>query len=235
ESGLRHRTWIEENRRKVEQLSKGRVGYVYLPNTAVDGYVNFNRYYFAQVGKEGVVLDERFNGGGSAADYIIDQLRRPLMSYWSTRAGQDFTTPLGAIFGPKAMIIDEMAGSGGDMMPWMFHRAKLGPLVGKRTWGGLVGIYDYPVLLDGGAVTAPRLAFWNPEGQWQVENRGVAPDVEVEHDPELVRQGRDPQLEKAVQLVLEALEKSPASRAKRPAYPNYHKKELKPTSLHWPS
>src|SRR5262249_49853398 len=121
------------------------------------------------------------------------------------------------------------------LMPWMFRRAKLGPLVGKRTWGGLVGIYDYPPLLDGGAVTAPRLAFWNPEGQWEVENRGVAPDIEGEHDPALVRQGRDPQLEKAVQLVVEALEKSPASRAKRPAYPNYHKKELKPTSLHWPS
>jgi tricorn protease len=225
EGGLRHRAWVEDNRRKVDRLSKGRVAYVYLPNTSVEGFTSFNRYFFAQMDKEGVVLDERFNGGGSAADYIVDHLRRPLMNYWSTREGKDFTTPLGAIFGAKAMIVNEMAGSGGDLMPWMFRRAKLGPLVGKRTWGGLVGIYDYPTLLDGGAVTAPRLAFWTPEGAWEVENRGVAPDVEVEHDPQAVRAGRDPQLEKAVQLVLAELEKSQRPRPRRPAYPNYHREK----------
>ena len=227
ESSLRNLAWIEDNRRKVDQLSGGRVAYVYLPNTSVAGYNNFNRYYFAQVDKEAVVIDERFNGGGSAADYVIDYLRRPLLSYWSTREGGDFSTPVGAIFGPKAMIINEYAGSGGDAMPWYFRRAKIGPLVGKRTWGGLVGIYDYPQLMDGGGVTAPRLAFWNPEGRWEVENHGVAPDIEVEMTPAACREGKDPQLEKAVQVVMDALKKNPPPKAKREPYPNYHKPAVK--------
>jgi tricorn protease len=168
------------------------------------------------------VIDERFNGGGAAADYIIDVLRRPLLNYWATREGADFPTPTGAIFGPKAMIINEYAGSGGDLMPWYFRKAGLGPLIGTRTWGGLVGIYSYPSLIDGGLVTAPRIAFWNPKGEWEVENRGVAPDIEVELDPEIWRSGRDPQLERAVAEVLAALQKSPLPRPKRPAYPDYH-------------
>jgi tricorn protease len=230
EQALRNRAWVEDNRRKVEKLSGGRVAYLYLPDTSVGGYTSFNRYYFAQVGKEGAVVDERFNGGGTAADYIVDNLRRPLMNYWTTREGADFTTPLGSIFGPKAMIINEFAGSGGDALPWYFRRAKIGPLVGKRTWGGLIGIYDYPPLLDGGFVTAPRLAFWNPEGQWEVENYGVAPTVEVEQDPQAVRAGRDPQLEKAVEVVLEELKKNPLPRHQRPAFPNYHKEAKRPGS-----
>jgi tricorn protease len=223
ETGLRNMAWIEDNRRKVDKLSGGRLAYLYLPDTSVSGYTNFNRYYFAQVGKEGAVVDERFNGGGTAADYIIDNMRRPLMNLWSTREGEDFTTPLGSIFGPKAMIVNEFAGSGGDAMPWYFRRMKIGPLVGKRTWGGLIGIYDYPPLIDGGRVTAPRLAFWNPEGKWEVENYGVAPDIEVEHDPQAVRQGRDPQLEKAVQVVLDELKRNPLPKPQKPAFPNYHK------------
>jgi tricorn protease len=222
ENGLRHRAWIEENRRKVDRMTQGRVAYLYLPNTSVDGYTNFNRYYFAQIGKEGAVVDERFNGGGQAADYIIDYLRRPLMNYWTTREGADFTTPLGSIFGPKAMIVNEFAGSGGDAMPWYFRRAKIGPLVGERTWGGLVGIYDYPQLIDGGFITAPRMAFWSPDGDWDVENHGVAPDVEADLDPHAVRAGHDPQLEKAVQIVMEELKKNPLPHHKKPAYPNYH-------------
>jgi tricorn protease len=222
ETALRNRAWIEANRRKVDQMSDGRVAYLYLPNTSVDGYTNFNRYYFAQIGKEGAIVDERFNGGGQAADYIIDYLRRPLMNYWTTREGADFTTPLGSIFGPKVMIVNEFAGSGGDAMPWYFRRAKIGPLVGERTWGGLVGIYDYPQLMDGGGITAPRMAFWSPDGDWDVENHGVAPDVEVDLDPQAVRAGRDPQLEKAVQIVLDELKKNPLPQHKKPPYPNYH-------------
>jgi tricorn protease len=222
EGGLRNFAWVEDNRRKVEQISSGRVAYVYLPNTGGGGWTYFNRYYFAQIGKEGVVIDERFNGGGSVADYIIDYLRRPLLSYWHTREGADFTTPFASIFGPKAMIINEFAGSGGDALPWMFRQAKIGPLIGKRTWGGLVGIYDYPALVDGGTVQAPRLAFWNPNGTWEVENNGVAPDVEVEHDPKLVREGKDPQLERAVQWVLDELKRNPLPQHKRPAYPVYN-------------
>jgi tricorn protease len=224
ERGLRNMAWIEGNRRLVDKLSGGRLAYVYLPDTSVGGYSNFNRYYFAQVDKQGAVLDERFNGGGTAANYIIDAMRRPLMNYWSTREGADFPTPVGSIFGPKAMIINEFAGSGGDAMPWYFHRMKVGPLVGERTWGGLIGVYDYPPLIDGGMVTAPRLAFWNPEGKWEVENHGVAPDIEVDFDPQLVRQGHDPQLEKAVAVVLAELEKNPPAKSQKPEYPDYHKK-----------
>jgi tricorn protease len=223
ETQLRNLNWIEDNRRKVDKLSDGRVAYVYLPDTSVGGYTNFNRYYFAQLGKEGAVIDERFNGGGTAADYIIDYMRRPLMNYWSTREGDDFTTPVGSIFGPKAMIINENAGSGGDAMPWYFRKAGIGRLVGKRTWGGLVGIYDYPQLIDGGRVTAPRVAFWRPEGSWDVENHGVDPDIEVEFDPQAVREGHDPQLERAVAVVLDELKKHPLAHGRKPAFPNYHK------------
>jgi tricorn protease len=222
EGGLRNLAWVEDNRRKVDQMSGGRLAYVYLPNTSGAGYTNFNRYYFAQIDKDGAVIDERFNGGGTAADYIIDYMRRPLMNYWATREGEDFTTPVGSIFGPKAMIINEYAGSGGDAMPWYFRKAGIGPLVGKRTWGGLVGIYDYPQLMDGGQVTAPRVAFYNLNGEWEVENYGVAPDIEVDLDPALWRAGRDPQLEKAVEVVMDALKKNPPPRHKKPAYPNYH-------------
>ncbi len=224
EQSLRNRAWIEDNRRRVEDASNGELGYVYLPNTAGAGYTNFNRYYFAQIGKKGIVVDERFNGGGLAADYIVDYMKRPLMNYWSTREGADFTTPQGAIFGPKVMIINEAAGSGGDALPWYFRKAGVGKLVGKRTWGGLVGIYDYPPLIDGGFVTAPRLAFWNPDGTWDVENRGVAPDIEVELDPKTWREGRDLQLEKAIEVALEELRANPLPTHKKPAYPNYYKK-----------
>ena len=219
EMSLRNRDWVEGNRRLVDKLSQGRVGYVYLPNTAGAGYTYFNRYYFAQLGKEGLVVDERFNGGGQAADYIVDMLDRPLLNYWATRDGKDFATPMGSIFGPKAMIINEYAGSGGDALPWYFRHRGLGPLIGKRTWGGLIGIYDYPPLMDGGYVTAPRVAFWNPEGKWDVENIGVYPDIEVEMTPAEVIAGKDPQLEKAVEVVLEALKKQPFKKPPRPPYP----------------
>jgi tricorn protease len=222
EGGLRNLGWIEDNRRKVDALSSGRVAYVYLPDTGFGGYTNFNRYYFSQINKEGAVIDERFNGGGSAADYIIDYMRRPLMNMWTTREGKDFTMPVGSIYGPKAMIINEFAGSGGDLMPWLFRKANVGPLVGKRTWGGLVGIYDYPQLIDGGSVTAPRVAFYNPQGEWEVENYGTTPDIEVELDPAAWRAGHDPQLEKAVEVVMEALRKNPLPKPRKPAYPNYH-------------
>jgi tricorn protease len=184
---LRNLDWIESNRRKVDQLTGGRVAYVHLPDTANGGYTNFNRYFFAQVGKQAAILDERYNHGGDLADYIIDYLRRPLMSLMMTREGHAFSSPAGAIYGPKVMIVNEFAGSGGDAMPWYFRKAGIGPLIGMRTWGGLVGIYDYPQLIDGGGVTAPRVAIYGLKGEWEVENHGIAPDVEVDMDPELVR------------------------------------------------
>ncbi|HEV2350555.1 MAG TPA: PDZ domain-containing protein [Terriglobia bacterium] len=224
ETGLRNLAWIEDNRRKVDELSHGQLAYVYLPNTAGAGYTNFNRYYFAQVGKEGAVLDERFNSGGDLADYIIDYLRRPVQSLVMTREGETYQEPQEAIYGPKTMIINEFAGSGGDAMPWYFRKAGIGPLVGMRTWGGLVGIGNYPRLMDGGSVTAPRWAIYGTKGEWEVENHGIAPDVEVELDPKLVREGHDPQLEKAVEVMMQSLKEHPLPKYKTPAYPNYHPK-----------
>lgn len=222
EGGLRQLAWIEGNRRKVYELSDGKLAYVYLPNTAGPGYTSFNRYYFAQIDKEGAVIDERFNGGGSAADYFIGYMQRPLMNYWSTREGEDFTTPVGSIYGPKTMMINEYSSSGGDLLPWMFRQAKIGPLVGKRTWGGLVGIYGYPVLIDGGQVTAPRVAFRNKQGELDVENKGVAPDIEVDLDPKLWRQGRDSQLEKAVEITLAEVRRNPMKKPANGPFPNYN-------------
>jgi len=221
ERTLRHLAWIEENRKKVDQLSGGRVAYVHLPDTAYGGYTSFNRYFFAQVGKEAAVIDERFNHGGDLADYIIDCLRRPPMSRVATREGEDYTEPVESIYGPKVMIINQFAGSGGDAMPWYFRKAGIGPLVGVRTWGGLVGIGNYPVLMDGGTITAPRWAIYGLNGEWEVENHGVAPDIEVEQDPKLVREGHDPQLERAVQEVLDLLAKHPPQKFVRPPFPVY--------------
>ena len=167
------------------------------------------------------MIDERFNGGGAAADYVIEYLQRKVWNYWLTREGADFDTPVGGIFGPKAMIVNEFAGSGGDYMPWLFRHVGIGQLVGKRTWGGLVGIYDYPVLMDGGFVTAPRVAFYTTEGTWEVENHGVPPDIEVELDPKAWREGHDLQLEKTVDILMKELEKNPPPTPKRPAFPDY--------------
>ncbi len=220
EIALRHLAWVEGNRRKVDELTNRRVAYVYMPDTSTGGYSSFNRYYFSQLDKEAVIIDERFNGGGSVADYVIDILSRPLLSHWATREGKSFTSPNAAIFGPKIMLINEFAGSGGDALPQFFRRRGLGQLVGKRTWGGLVGIYDYPSLMDGGFITAPRLAIFSPEGEWEVENVGVAPDVEVEMTPKEVIAGHDPQLEKAVELIMAELAAQPALTVDRPAPPN---------------
>ena len=225
EEGLRHLAWIEDNRRKVDQATGGRVAYVYVPNTAGGGFTSFNRYFFSQVGKEAVIIDERFNEGGQLADYIIDYLRRPIMSKVVTREGHDWSSPSEAIFGPKVMIINEMSGSGGDALPWYFRKAGLGPLVGKRTWGGLVGIGGYPELIDGGHVTAPRAAIYGLKGQWEVENVGVSPDYDVDLDPAAYRNGHDAQLDKAIEVVMQQLKEHPLPQFQRPAYPNYHEKD----------
>lgn len=220
---LRNRAWEEDNRRKVDQLSGGKIAYVHVPDTNIGGYLNFNRFYFGQVGKQAAIIDERYNHGGQVADYIIDELARPLRNCAITREGEKFCSPLAQIYGPKTMIINEMSGSGGDALPWMFRQDKLGSLVGTRTWGGLVGIWNYPALLDGGFVTAPRGAIYGLNGEWEVENHGIAPDIEVENDPASVAAGGDPQLEKAVQVTLEALRKNPVVIPDHPPYPNYHK------------
>ncbi|HXQ81158.1 MAG TPA: PDZ domain-containing protein [Opitutaceae bacterium] len=224
ESNLRYRAWIDGNRRKVEEMSGGRLAYVHLPDTFSEGFTNFNRYYFAQVGKQGAILDERFNHGGVIPDYIVDLANRQIRMLAVNREGARTILPSEVIPGPKVMLINEMSGSGGDALPWMFRASNSGTLVGTRTWGGLIGIGDYPQLIDGGRITSPEWAIYGTHGQWEVENHGVAPDIEVEMDPRLVRQGHDPQLEKAVAVALEQLAGSPPPTYPQPPYPNYHQK-----------
>jgi tricorn protease len=227
DQALRTRAWVEGNRRLVDKLSSGKLAYVYVPNTGQPGYVSFNRYYFAQQDKAAAVIDERYNGGGSAADYIIDVLGRDFDGYFNNVAGDrvPFTSPGAGIWGPKVMIINEMAGSGGDLMPYMFRRRKIGPLVGTRTWGGLVHTADTPPFIDGGTMIAPRGGFFTRDGKWAVENEGVGPDIEVENWPKDVIAGRDPQLERAVETALKALAAAPSDRLrKEPTPPTWGKR-----------
>jgi tricorn protease len=214
EQGLRTRAFVESNRRLVDKLSGGQLAYVYIPSTGQPGYASFNRYYFAQQDKLGAVIDERYNSGGSAADYIIDVLQREFDGYFNNVAGDryPFTSPAAGIWGPKVMIINEMAGSGGDLMPWMFHHRKVGLLVGKRTWGGLVHTADTPPFIDGGSMIAPRGGFFTREGKWAVENEGTPPDIDVENTPKEVIAGHDPQLERAVQEAMRMLKEKPVTR-----------------------
>jgi tricorn protease len=207
ESELRTQAWVEDNRRRVEEASDGQLGYVWVPNTAQAGYENFNRYYFSQQDREGIIIDERFNGGGSAADYMIDVMARELHGFFNNPIGDrdPFTTPGAGIWGPKVMVTNEAAGSGGDLLPYMFKRMDLGPTVGRTTWGGLVGIWDTPPLVDGGFLTVPRGGFYDRDGEWAVENEGVAPDVQVIQTPREVIDGADPQLDRAVEEALQRL------------------------------
>lgn len=221
----RNQEWIEDNIATVDKLSGGKIAYVYIPDTGGSGFDSFNRYFFSQVQKQGVILDDRWNQGGLIADWVIDVLRRRPLLGDIGREGTVTVEPTGAIFGPKAMLINQNAGSGGDAMPWLFKQAQLGPLVGTRTWGGLVGIGGYPSLLDGGSITAPRIALFGLHGEWEVENIGIAPDVEVDLDPKSYAAGHDAQLEKAVALVMEKLKSYQPPNLKVPAYPNYHKND----------
>jgi tricorn protease len=225
EDGLRNLDWIEANRRKVSELSGGKVAYVYMPNTGGSGYTNFNRYFYSQLDKQGLVLDERYNEGGFIADYVVDVLKRFPLSGAIERDGKPIHDPVGAIFGPKVMLINQNSGSGGDAMPWYFRKSGIGKLVGTRTWGGLVGIGGYPTLLDGGYVMAPRYAIYGLNGDWEVENHGIAPDVPVEDLPADVAAGHDRQLETGVQVVLDELKAHPVPEPPIPPYPNYHKND----------
>ncbi|MEE4272214.1 MAG: PDZ domain-containing protein [Thermoanaerobaculales bacterium] len=218
ERALRNRAWVEGNLRKVDEATDGRVAYVYVPNTTTLGHTYFKRYFFPQADRDAIIIDERYNGGGQVADYYIDLLRRPELCRWAMRYGADIKTPLSAIQGPKVMIIDENAGSGGDLLPWMFRQLELGLLIGRPTWGGLVGTLGFPILMDGGYVTAPNLGIWTEDG-FIVENVGVPPDIEVEQWPAEVIAGRDPQLEKAIEVVLEMLDAAPPVEPVRPPFP----------------
>lgn len=217
EDGLRTRAWIESNRRLVGRLSGNRLAYVWLPNTGGPGYTAFTRYFYAQQNKDGAIIDERYNHGGQVADYIVNELDRKLMGYFATRDGAETTSPLAGIYGPKVMLINESAGSGGDALPYYFHLRKIGPLVGTRTWGGLVGTLGVPPTIDGGGITAPGLAFYDLAGKWAVENEGITPDIEVPYTPAEVIKGHDPQLERAVQEAMKMLQQHPVEHVPRPA------------------
>ncbi len=219
---LRHEAWVEHNAEVVSKLSDGKLGYVYLPDTFYEGFSDFNREFFSQVDKKGVIIDERFNHGGLISDYIIDCLQRKPMSMTVTRYGHPGVCPPMAIFGPKVMIINQFSGSGGDALPWYWKMDKIGPLVGERTWGGLVGIGGYPALMDGGTVTAPRIAVEGLNGTFPVEDHGISPDTTVWQNPELEREGKDPQLEAAVNICLQELKEHPLPKYKVPPYRNYH-------------
>jgi len=218
ESALRNRDWVEGNLKKVHEATGKQVAYVYVPNTAGSGHAYFKRYFFPQAKMKGIIVDERYNGGGLLADYYIDILLRPYQAHWNFRYGMDLKSPSASIQGPKVMIIDENAGSGGDMLPFMFRKFKVGTMVGQRTWGGLVGVLGFPELVDGGGITAPNVAIWTEDG-FIVENVGVAPDIEVVQTPAEVIAGKDPQLEKAIEVVMEQLEANPPAEPLRPDYP----------------
>ena len=221
ESFQRLWAWVAASQARVDELSGGRLAYVWLPNTARNGYEFFNRMYYAQKDREGAVIDERNNGGGLAADYIVDMLDRKLTGYFNSPAGgrKPWTQPMGGLFGPKVMVVNESAGSGGDLLPYLFRFRGIGPLVGTRTWGGLVGSWDTPPLIDGGFFVAPRGGFFDVNGEWAVEGEGVSPDIEVRNDPAPVIEGGDPQLEAAVREALRLLETEKVTLKEEPAPP----------------
>jgi len=205
EGAMRLWGWIEDNRQTVDAATDGQIGYIYLPNTAGAGYTFFNRMFHAQLDKKGLIIDERSNGGGQAANYIVEVLARRHLSNWVYRGGMMSATPMAALHGPKLMMIDQDAGSGGDYLPYAFRELGIGPLLGTRTWGGLIGIFRNPSLVDGGTMTVPHFRFVDVDNNWSVENEGVAPDIEVRLDPLLTNDGRDSQLKAAIDEVLEML------------------------------
>ncbi len=229
ERGLRQTDWIEGNRKLVDKLSDGKLAYVYVPNTGNGGYTSFNRYYFSQQHKKGAVIDERNNGGGSAADHMVDVMTRELHGYFNSRieGHKAFPSPSAGIWGPKVMLINERAGSGGDLLPFMFKQMEIGPLIGTRTWGGLVGTWDTPPFIDNGRMVAPRGGFYNIDGEWDVEGIGIAPDIEVEQLPKLVINGKDPQLEAAVKEAMRLLKTQEVQLKPEPAAPIRWKRPVK--------
>jgi tricorn protease len=218
ETRLRNLAWIESNRKRVEDATKGRIGYIYVPSTGTDGQTELLRQFAAQYKKDGLIIDERFNDGGQIPDRFIELLDRKPLAFWAVRDGMTWQWPPFANFGPKVMLINGWSGSGGDAFPDYFRKAKLGPLVGMRTWGGLIGMSGAPGLIDGGSVTVPTFRMYDPDGTWFKEGHGVDPDIEVIDDPAQLAKGVDPQLERAIQEVLRLLEKNPPVKPKQPAY-----------------
>lgn len=219
ETRLRNLAWIESNRKRVEEATDGRVGYIYVPDTGFNGQNELVRQFQPQFTKDGLIIDERFNSGGQIPDRFVELLNRPLYNYWGVRDGMDWQWPPVAHAGPKVMLINEWSGSGGDAFPFYFKAAGLGPLIGTRTWGGLIGISGAPGLIDDGGATVPTFGIYSLDGEWIIENHGVEPDIEVIDDPSLMADGGDPQLDRAIEEILRLLERNPPVRPKRPEYP----------------
>jgi tricorn protease len=220
ESRLRNLAWIESNRHKVEEATNGKIGYIYIPDTGINGQNELVRQFIPQRNKEGLIFDERFNSGGQIPDRFIELLNRPIYNYWARRDNRDWQTPFISHVGPKVMLINGWAGSGGDALPYYFKKAGLGPLIGTRTWGGLIGISGNPQPIDGGFISAPTFGFWNVEGNWEVEGYGVQPDYEIENAPHEMVADRDQQLEKAIEVVLDMLKEKPFKKPAKPPYPD---------------
>jgi tricorn protease len=218
EGRLRYLAWVEANRRRVDEATQGKVGYVYVPSTGLDGQTELVRQYLAQVGKQGLIVDERWNSGGQIPDRFVELLDRPALAYYAVRDGRDWQWPQNAIIGPKVMLINGWSGSGGDAFPTFFRGAKLGPLIGTRTWGGIIGISGVPTLIDDGNVTVPTFRQYDPQGKWFAEGHGVEPDIEVVDDQAQLAKGTDPQLERAIQEVMKAVQAAQPLAPKRPTY-----------------
>jgi tricorn protease len=220
EAQLRHKAWVEANRRRVEAASGGTVGYIYVKNTSADGQSELYQQFRAQLAKPGLIVDERWNSGGQIPDRFIELLGRRVTNYWGVRDGRDWQTPYIAEVGPKVMLTNSWSGSGGDCFPWLFRENKLGPIIGTRTWGGLIGMTGAPGLIDGGHVTVPTFGIYDTSGHWIIEGHGVDPDIPVLDDPAALAQGRDPQLERALEEVLKEMQATPSARPPKPPYPN---------------
>ena len=220
EMKLRNLAWIAANRAKVDKATDGRVGYIYVQDTSLGGQDELYRQFLGQFTKQGLIIDERFNSGGQIPDRFIELLNRPVLSYWAVRDGKDWQWPPVAHHGPYVMLINGWSGSGGDAFPYYFRLAGLGPLVGTRTWGGLIGISGAPQLIDGGRVTVPTFRIYSTKGDWVIEGHGVDPDIKVVDDPAKMRNGGDPQLDRAIQEIMTSLEGNPPVAPKRPAYQN---------------
>ncbi|MEW6747464.1 MAG: PDZ domain-containing protein [Planctomycetota bacterium] len=220
EADLRYRAWIEEKRAYVEHKSSGQVGYVYVPDTGWNGRNEFVRQYFGQLNKKALIVDERWNSGGYDPLCMVEMMNRPVTNFWARRDGKDWTWPADSHHGPKCMLINGLAGSGGDNFPWQFRRAGVGKLIGMRTWGGLIGISGNPGLIDGGQVTVPTFAFYETDGTWGVEGHGVDPDIEVIDDPSRMVDGSDPQLDVAIELMQQEIATYPYVMPRRPPSPD---------------
>lgn len=228
DGGLRFRGWIEAKRKYIEEKTEGKVGYIYVVNTGVPGQNDLFRQFYGQVNKEALIIDDRWNGGGQIPTRFIELLNRPATNFWALRDGVDWIWSPDSHQGPKCMLINGMAGSGGDMFPSLFKQNKLGKLIGMRTWGGLVGISGNPGMIDGSNVSAPTFAYYELDGTWGIEGHGVDPDLKVVDDPAQMVQGGDPQLDSAITLMLEEIKTNGFKKPARPAYPNRKGFGIKP-------